>query len=62
MGCEKCDLGNRCPVLNRSQCPINILWARVDELQASVLDALWYRKSEAQAAIEEVELIIKGGV
>uniref|UniRef100_A0A6M3LU39 Uncharacterized protein n=1 Tax=viral metagenome TaxID=1070528 RepID=A0A6M3LU39_9ZZZZ len=61
MGCEHCDLDNRCPVLNRSQCPINILWARVDELKASVLDALWYRKSEAQAAIEEAEYILRGG-
>jgi len=61
MGCEKCDMGNRCPILNRSQCPINQLWARVDELKASVLDALWNRKSEAQAAIEEAELILKEG-
>ena len=61
MGCEHCNLDNKCPILNRSQCPINQLWDRVDELKASVLDALWYRKSEAQAAIEEVELIIKGG-
>jgi len=28
-------------------------------MKASILDALWYRKSEAQAAIEEVELILK---
>uniref|UniRef100_A0A6M3Y445 Uncharacterized protein n=1 Tax=viral metagenome TaxID=1070528 RepID=A0A6M3Y445_9ZZZZ len=61
MGCEHCDLNCKCPVLNRSQCPINILWARVDELKASVLDALWYRKSEAQAAIEEAEYILRGG-
>ena len=61
MGCEHCDLDNRCPVLNRSQCPINILWARVDELKASILDALWNRKSEAQEAIEEAEYILRGG-
>ena len=61
MSCERCDLDNRCPVLNRSQCPINILWARVDELKASILDALWNRKSEAQEAIEEAEYILRGG-
>ena len=58
MGCDHCQI-TKCPVLNRSQCPINQLWDRVDELKASVLDALYNRKSEAQAAIEEVELILK---
>ena len=59
MGCEKCNLGGKCSVLNKAQCPINQLWAQVDEMKASVIDALWYRKSEAQAAIEEAELILK---
>ena len=62
MSCEHCDLGGKCSVLNKDQCPINKLWDRVDEMKASILDALWYRKSEAQAAIEEVELILKGGI
>ena len=59
MGCEHCDLTDKCPILNKDQCPVNQLWDRVDELKASVLAALWNRKSEAQAAIEEVELILR---
>ncbi len=39
MSCEKCDLNNRCPVLNRSQCPINILWDRADESKQAVAEA-----------------------
>ena len=57
MECENCQIQN-CPVLNPSECPINKMWKRTNELQAFILDTLWNRTSEAQSAIEEAERII----
>jgi len=44
--CEHCNLVN-CPVLNKAECPINILWAEADRIRA-----------ETEAAIKEAEAII----
>jgi len=30
--CEYCYLVDKCPVLNKAECPINLLWAKVAEL------------------------------
>uniref|UniRef100_A0A6H2A4K4 Uncharacterized protein n=1 Tax=viral metagenome TaxID=1070528 RepID=A0A6H2A4K4_9ZZZZ len=61
MSCEHCDLGGKCSILNKQECPINKLWDRVDEAYTGILDTLYNRKSEAQEAIEEAEHILRGG-
>jgi len=40
MGCEHCRITN-CPVLNKSECPINKLWERAKEAQEVIAEAEW---------------------
>ena len=38
MGCTRCGLTNRCPVLNKDQCPINLLWEAEFDLARAKMD------------------------
>ena len=38
MNCEHCNIKN-CPILNKTECPINILWAQAEEAQATIKEA-----------------------
>jgi len=33
--CKHCNIKS-CPVLNKAECPINILWARAEEAQETI--------------------------
>lgn len=48
-GCEDCELrkNGRCPVLNMTECPVNQLWKRANEVIV-----------EAKATIADVERFI----
>ncbi len=45
MGCEHCEIKN-CPVLNKSECPINKLWERAKEARGAVAEAEWIIREE----------------
>lgn len=38
MTCEHCEI-RYCPVLNPTECPINQLWQKADEAQATIAEA-----------------------
>ncbi len=40
MNCEHCEI-EKCPVLNKPECPINKLWERAREAQEAVAEAEW---------------------
>ena len=38
-GCKHCELGKRCPLLNKSECPVLELWRLAEEATATVAEA-----------------------